>query len=88
LTAASGTTSACASVPSVSATLTNSPGHSTWSAFANVARSLIVRHIETEHDEMFAELSRRFDAAALDEMGRRFQLAREKLTLLEDAKAA
>jgi hemerythrin HHE cation binding domain-containing protein len=59
-----------------------------WRARINVARSLIVRHIETEHDEMFAELSRRFDAAALDEMGRRFQLAREKLTLLEDAKAA
>ena len=53
-----------------------------------MARGLIVRHIETEQDEMFAQLARRFDAAALAEMGRRFELARDKLMLLEEAKAA
>ena len=64
------------------------PGSLEWHARLNVARSLILRHIETEHDEMFAQLARRFDAAALAEMGRRFKLARDKLTLLEEAKAA
>jgi hypothetical protein len=59
-----------------------------WHARINVARGLILRHIETEHEEMFAQLANRFDQAALLEMGRRFELAREKLTLLEEAKAA
>jgi hypothetical protein len=59
-----------------------------WRARINVARSLILRHIETEQEEMFAELGKRFDAEGLAEMGRRFELAHEKLTLLEEAKAA
>src|SRR5579859_751218 len=61
------------------------PGSLEWQARINVARGLIVRHIQTEHDEMFAQLARRFDAAALAEMGRRFELARDKLLLLEEA---
>ena len=64
------------------------PGSLEWHARINVARSLILRHVETEHDDMFAQLAQRFDEAALVEMGRRFELARDKLTLLEEAKAA
>ena len=59
-----------------------------WHARINVARGLILRHVEAEHDETFAQLAQRFDEAALVEMGRRFELARDKLTLLEEAKAA
>ena len=64
------------------------PGGHEWRARLSVARDLIARHIESEHDDAFARLARRFDAAALVEMGRRFDLAREKLTFLEEAKAA
>ena len=64
------------------------PGSQEWRARLNVARDLIARHIESEYDEMFTRLARRFDAAALAELGRRFESAREKLALLEDAKAA
>ncbi len=65
-----------------------SPGSLEWHARINVARGLILRHVETEHDDMFAQLAQRFDEATLVEMGRRFELARDKLTLLEEAKAA
>jgi hypothetical protein len=64
------------------------PGSHEWRARLNVARDLIARHIESEHDDMFARLSRHFDVEGLAELGRRFELAREKLTLLEEAKAA
>ncbi|HEX3096727.1 MAG TPA: hemerythrin domain-containing protein [Usitatibacter sp.] len=64
------------------------PGSHEWRARLNVARDLIARHIESEHDDMFGRLSRHFDAAGLAELGRRFELAREKLTLLEEARAA
>ena len=64
------------------------PGTIEWTARLNVARELIRRHIEAEHDEMFTRLDRHFDADALRELGHRFALAREKLALLEDAKAA
>ena len=64
------------------------PGTVEWTARLNVARELIRRHIESEHDEMFTRLDRNFDTDALRELGRRFILAREKLALLEEAKAA
>ena len=64
------------------------PGSQEWRARLNVACDLIERHIRSEHEEVFARLGRRFDAAALAEMGRRFELARDKLTYLEEAKAA
>ena len=64
------------------------PGSQEWRARLNVARDLIARHIESEHDEMFARLAHRFDGEGLAELGRRFVSAREKLALLEDAKAA
>ena len=64
------------------------PGTLEWTARLNVARELIARHIESEHEDMFNRLSRNFEGAALREMGHRFSLAREKLQMLEDAKAA
>ena len=59
-----------------------------WRARLNVVRDLMARHIDTEHEETFAQLAARFDAEELCELGRRFQLARDKLTMLEEAKAA
>ena len=64
------------------------PGSLEWHARLNVSRDLIMRHIETEHEAMFAQLAGRFDAAGLREMGQCFELARQKLTMLEEAKAA
>jgi hemerythrin-like domain-containing protein len=64
------------------------PSTSEWTARLNVARALIARHIETEHEEMFQQLESRFDADGLTELGRRFELAHDKLALLEEAKAA
>lgn len=64
------------------------PGSPEWTARLNVARELIRRHIESEHDEMFSRLARSFDDAGLRELGHRFALAREKLALIEEVKAA
>ena len=66
----------------------NRPGTLEWKARINVARNLIVRHIESEHEELFARLATRFDRTRLAELAQRFELAREKLNLLEEAKAA
>ncbi len=64
------------------------PGTHEWHARLNIVRDLIARHIETEEKGLFRQLGERFDGAALAEMAERFELTREKLTLLEDAKAA
>ena len=64
------------------------PGTLEWHARINVAAELIRRHIETEHESTFGTLGQRFDQEQLDEMGAHFALVREKLTLLEEAKAA
>jgi hypothetical protein len=64
------------------------PGTLEWNARLNVARELIARHIEAEHDDMFVRLAQNFTGPQLREMGRRFELAHDKLTLLEEAKAA
>jgi hypothetical protein len=66
----------------------NRPGCLEWNARLNVVRDLIRRHIETEHAEMFAQLTARFDAEARASMGERFRSAYDKLTMLERAKAA
>jgi hypothetical protein len=59
-----------------------------WHARIIVASELIRRHIETEYEDTFVALGHRFDEEQLDELGRRFVLVRDKLTLLEEAKAA
>lgn len=64
------------------------PGTLEWTARLNVARELIARHIESEHSDMFARLEKSFELSALREMGHRFALARDKLLMLEEAKAA
>ena len=64
------------------------PGSLEWNARLNVVRDLMIHHIDGENADMFARLSKRFDAAALVEMGERFRVVREKLELLEQAKAA
>ncbi len=64
------------------------PGSQEWSARLNVARDLIARHIENEHEDLFARLAHSFDAQSLAGLGGRFESARAKLALLEDAKAA
>ena len=66
----------------------NRPGTLEWNARLNVVRDLIRRHIETEHAEMFAQLTAKFDAEGLDAMATRFRSAYDKLTMLERAKAA
>lgn len=64
------------------------PGTLEWSARLNVIRDLMSRHIDAEHRVLLAQLARHFDAAALREMGERFRSARDKLLMLERAKAA
>ena len=64
------------------------PGSLEWHARINVARELIERHIDSERNDIFVRLGERFDGAGLRELGERFRTAREKLTLLEEAKAA
>ena len=59
-----------------------------WHARLNVARELIMRLIETEHEQVFAKLAQRHDAAGLAELGDAYESARTKLTMLEEAKAA
>jgi hemerythrin superfamily protein len=64
------------------------PGTHEWHSRLSVVRDLIMRHIQTEQEGMFRQLGERFDAEALAQMAERFELTREKLTMLEDAKAA
>ena len=64
------------------------PGTLEWHARLNVARELIMRLIETEHEEVFGKLAQRYGAAGLAELGASFESARAKLSLLEQAKAA
>lgn len=64
------------------------PGSLEWQARLGVAREIIVRHVESERSGMLAALEERFDDEQLAELGERFELARDKLTLLEEAKAA
>jgi hemerythrin-like domain-containing protein len=61
---------------------------SEWNARLAVTRDLVARHIDTEHEETFGRLAQRFSSDELCEMGRQFLLARDKLTLLEEAKKA
>jgi hypothetical protein len=64
------------------------PGTLEWRARLNVVRGLVSRHMEDEHEDLLARLGTRFDAARLADLGQRFELARDKLNLLEEAKAA
>jgi hemerythrin superfamily protein len=62
------------------------PGTLEWRARVNVVRELMARHIQSEEGTMFVDLDERFSAEELVDMGRNFVLARDKLTMLEEAK--
>ena len=64
------------------------PGTLEWTARLNVVADLISRHIDTEYQTLFPQLEKQFDGAQLRDMGERFRLARDKLMMLERAKAA
>ena len=59
-----------------------------WQARVNVLRDLVTRHVETEEGGLFLNLSERYSAEELSDMGRNFMLARDKLSMLEEAKRA
>lgn len=63
------------------------PGTSEWFARLKVAKALIQRHIAAEHSDLFPKLERQFDDAVRKDMARNFATAKEKLTVLEEAKA-
>lgn len=59
-----------------------------WQARIHVVRDLMMRHIETEEGGLFLNLSERYSAPELVELGTSFMLVRDKLSLLEAAKKA
>ncbi len=64
------------------------PGTLEWRARLNVARGMIARHLEEEERELRSALEGRFDASGLHVLAQRFASARDKLAMLEEAKAA
>jgi hemerythrin superfamily protein len=63
-------------------------GSHEWKGRLSVLGDLMRRHTETEEGGLFLNLSERYAADELVEMGTQFMLARDKLTLLEEAKRA
>ena len=59
-----------------------------WQARINVVREIMTRHIESEEGGLFVDLAERYSAEDLVDLGTNFVLARDKLTLLEEAKKA
>jgi hemerythrin superfamily protein len=59
-----------------------------WQARVKVVRELMTRHTETEEGGLFVNLSERYSAEELMELGAQFMLARDKLSMLEAAKKA
>ena len=57
-----------------------------WRGRLAVLRDLMTRHIESEEGGLFVNLSERYSAEELLELGTRFMLARDKLSMLEEAK--
>ena len=57
-----------------------------WQARISVLRELVARHIQSEEGSLFADLADRHSAEELTTLGEQFVLARDKLTMLEDAK--
>ena len=59
-----------------------------WQGRIHVLRDLIARHTESEEGGLFVNLAERYSAEELIEMGTQFILARDKLSMLEEAKKA
>src|SRR5207253_11429298 len=64
------------------------PGTLDWQARLRVLRDLMVRHIQSEEGNLFADLAEAHTAGELVDLGRNFMLAFDKLSLLEEAKKA
>lgn len=65
-----------------------SPKALEWQVRMNVVRRLIQARIDAEQTVIFPLLAERFDAGKLRQLGEQFAMARGKLTLLEELKAA
>ena len=63
-------------------------GTQDWTSRVHVLADVMRRHIETEEGGLFLNLSERYSAEELLEMGTQFMLARDKLAMLEEAKRA
>ena len=63
-------------------------GTQDWASRVHVLADVMRRHIETEEGGLFLNLSERYSAEELLEMGTQFVLARDKLAMLEEAKRA
>ena len=63
------------------------PGSLTWHARLAVVRQTIERHLENESG-LGLRLESRLSIEALHDLSEQYQLVREKLSVLEDAKAA
>ena len=59
-----------------------------WQARIKVVRDIMTRHTETEEGGLFVNLSERYSAEELMELGAQFMLTRDKLSMLEAAKKA
>lgn len=59
-----------------------------WKARVHVLHEVMTRHVEAEEGGLFVNLGERYSAPELLELGTRFILARDKLSMLEEAKKA
>jgi len=59
-----------------------------WQARVNVLRDVMTRHVESEEGGLFVNLVERYSAPELLELGTQFMLARDELSMLEEAKKA
>jgi hypothetical protein len=64
------------------------PGTPDWQSWLDAVRVTLMRRIEAEYNGLFVQLAQSFGESELREMGRQFELTREKLAFLEEAKAA
>jgi hypothetical protein len=64
------------------------PGTAQWLSRLDVVDKLMQRHMDEERQELFARLTGELNPEALSGMSRDFGLAREKITILEQAKAS
>lgn len=64
------------------------PSTEEWEARVRVFTGLLKHHFREEESEMFALLGAHFDAARLEVLGAQFLETRDKLVMLEEAKAA
>lgn len=64
------------------------PSTDEWKARVRVFTAMLKRHFRTEEDEVFALMGEHFDAARLEALGAQYLETRDKLVMLEEAKAA